>query len=439
MTPLVVLADTVKNEDISAAKNMEKIEEQLRNNDLKFENLLEELRKKYTDFDWNNFDNMSPAAKRIIIKNYLVQKGYSEIVDNYKKDFYRRSNNDVTTEEREYVTEYFNSSDLKYIKNYIYDDIMKEAEQKGLLHKTEGAQWKHFKQKDVPALDKLISKHMAKAPVDIHCEKDCAMPYNQVDENWHTEYLKQIQEHIDKYEQINKELLQSRIESLQESKVLLQKHKEDVSAYKKKYHNDTENIKWLEDHIKSEEEDIKSQEKALKEQQKKLTEELLKQKREYDQEVSYTIDIAWRLKPYRESCEMVTLACFNDELIPLDHESLSMSISKADGDTHHLSYSYDDIKNNKHIDVMTYKTCHCNDNNNDWTSVDCNCSLGFLGMTTDFTKYRNYINQNKIDNKNYKNQDYTDDGKTKHEWLSDFVPIGTVSNGSLAIYGSSNK
>ena len=411
------VADIVDS-DVSADKNMALIEEKIKDNKVEFDKLIEEAKQIYKDFDWNGFEELPDDTQRIVIKNYLANKAFSEVREKFKEDIYKRAKGEVSTEDHLYDTYYFNSSDALYRTNYVEDNIMKEAERQNLLHPTEGADWSHFKQQDLPALDKIIATEIAKSPADMYCDKWCIHPRNQVDQDWAQKYLANWKKRLDEYEKAMMERAKEYDEWLNENK--------------KKYKKDT-NILEL----------YKNYERQHNVEKEQFEAEMIEKRKEYDDAVinlTQKIDI-WELGPYRKDCEMVSLSCWNVEHIPTKYERFQLSMSKTDDNTSDIIYVYDDIEKKEHIESFAFKSCDCVNNNSDndtyfTTSITCNCGLSFYDAVTDFDKYRRYENLDREDIKNGKLQDVDDGGRYQHEWAGNSIPVGKIFGRTLDIFGS---
>ena len=414
LCPLQLFAEP-DNTSVSADSNVELINRKILENEKQFKDLVVEAKKYFKNFDWNGFEDLPVDAQRIVIQNYLAQEAFQEIGDNFKKDIYNRTNNQVEKEHGYY----FNSSDKLYRTDYVSENITERAKQQNLLYPTEGTNWFHFKQKDVAALDKIIKEEIEKSPVDMHCEKECIHPRNSADQDWAQKHLKVWKKRIDDYEKKRREFFEKTDETLIDED-------NSLKEYEKKYGST--------DLRKSFENLRQDQEKRKQEFEK----EMIEMRKQYDEAVinlTQKIDI-WHLDPYNENCEMVTFACYNVEQIPENQERIQLSISENNEIINHIMYVYDDLNTKQHVESTALKSCYCVNRNTDLDkSVSCNCSLGFYDATVDFDKYRKYENQDRIDIKNGKLQDRTDEGEYLHDWEGNHIPVGSIHGRTFSMYG----
>ncbi|MBR3510548.1 MAG: hypothetical protein IKN73_00610 [Alphaproteobacteria bacterium] len=434
--PWVSIADE-QNDNIDANSNMNYILSKIKDNELKFNDIAAQVQKKYPDFDWSRFQELEPDAKRIVIKNLLAQEAYSEIRNTFKKDIYSRVKNGVSMDDYGDEIYYYNSSDKLYRTNYVEDNIMAEAKRQNLLHPREGTNWYHFKQQDLPALDKIIASEIAKSPADMYCDKECIKPRSSVDQDWAQQYLKDWKKRLDDYEK-NMKKIQDDYEkdgkkSYEEYDASL---KEILKKNKKTLYS--EQINNIENRIK--ENDLEKQEfdKKNELERQKFEQEMIERRKEYDEAVarSQKIDI-WEMNPYNENCEMVSISCWNVEHIPEKHERLQLSMSKSDENIQEIIYVYDNLEKNEHIESSAFKDCECdNDISDNFQSVTCDCMISFYDMTTDFDKYRRYENLDRIDIKNGKLQDRNEKGVYQHDWAGNHMPVGHISGRTLDLFGS---
>lgn len=419
-----------KSVSISVESNMSAIEESIKINESQFDSLVAQVKKRYPNFDWDKFDNLSSSVKRMVIRNYLAQMAYEEVAENFKADIKSRAKGDVVTEDYNKHTYYYNKSDDLYRKDYVTANIMAEAKKRGLLHKTEGAEWLHFKQKDVAALDKIIAEQTAKAPANMHCDKECAYPTTSIDQDWAKEYLAKWKEKIDEYENARRESLEKSKQYLAENQAT---YKKEIAELKEKYKGSAD-VAQLEKELKT---SVKNTEKQIKAKEQEFVKEMVQMRKEYDDYAQRTQEIdIWRLKPYNTECEMVSVSCFNVQQIPAEHERYRLSMSKTENGYGHISYSYDDIDKNEHIEATALKNCNCGIyNKNVDNYVNCSCLISFYDEIQDFSAVRQYENLDRIDIKNGKNQDLDEDGHYKHDWPGNYIPGGYVKSRSLDLTG----
>ena len=395
--PTLLYADTlatdIKNGEINAETNFTTIENSIKINEEEFEQVVEQVKQKYTDFDWGKFDALEPRTKRMVIKNYLARLAFEEVKENYMKDLRARAKDGISSETSDWETYYFNESDTKYRKLYVTEKDL--AEKAKVSNKCDGCSWVYFKQKDVKKLDELIKQETANAPVDMYCEKYCAIPKQVYEED---DFLAGLKNSLERDKQIN-----------------------DKYLYEMKKHG--------------------ASKKEIEEERKKIADEIHRKKEEYANWKKIEKDSrTWRLMPYTTTCEMVSVSCWNVEKIPTNYERFELEIADYDDGITTIDYIYDDIANNTHTEHSAWRECTCEHDINDLhTHIDCNCVVSFFDYIQDFAAVRKWENQERIDIKNGKNQDQTENGGWNHDWASNLSPGGNVVGRTLDLMGEYEK
>lgn len=398
--PAFSYADTppsdTQNENIDAETNISIVENSIKINEEEFNKVVEQIAKRYPNFDWATFDSLDSDAQRIVLKNYLARLAFDEIKENYVKDIRARAKDGISTEKRDKETYYFNKSDTKYRTHYVTEqDLVKKAK---VSNKCEGCSWVYFKQKDVKLLDELIKQETAKAPADTYCEKYCAV-FDQEQEDIDQQFLAKRRNYLEEYEKIQKQYLS-------------EMRKNGVPR------------------------------KEIKEERKKIASEIRKIEEEYANWERITKgNKRWHILPYNTTCEMVTVACYNVERYPENYERFELRTSdRSDTGIIRIRYEYDDLANNTHTEADAWRSCNCTQDVNDVkTYVSCKCHIHFFDEIQDFTEARTWENQNRIDIKNGINQDQNENGGWNHEWASNTLPGGHVVGRTLDIKGMLEK
>lgn len=428
LLPCVCMAD-----NLDANTNVARMEESIKINESQFDSLVAQVKKRYPNFDWNGFNNLSSGAKRMVIRNYLAQMAFAKIVEDFKADMKSRAKGGVVVEEHNKHTYYYDKADDLYRKDYVTANIMAEAKKRGLLHKTDGAEWLHFKQKDVSTLDKIIAEQTAKAPADTHCDKQCSIPTTKVDQDWAKLYLAAWQKNINNYEKDMRETLEKDKQSLAEYQ---EEYEKKIADFKER-HKDNKDIVGVENTFKS---NAKNREKQIKAKEQEFVKEMMQMRKEYEDFKKSTQEIdMWMLKPYNPECEMVSVSCFNVQQIPSNHERVSMYLIKGENQEY-ISYSYDDVSTKENVYSSAQKTCNCDINNENVTTLtNCSCLIGFIDIVADFDKYRQFENLDRTDIKNGKNQDLDENGRYKHDWHGNSIPVGILRNGVFNLSGKNSR
>ena len=93
--PAFSYADTppsdTQNENIDAETNISIVENSIKINEEEFNKVVEQIAKRYPNFDWATFDSLDSDAQRIVLKNYLARLAFDEIKENYVKDIRARA------------------------------------------------------------------------------------------------------------------------------------------------------------------------------------------------------------------------------------------------------------------------------------------------------------------------------------------------------------
>lgn len=390
---MVFAAEDTENVSIDAETNFSIVEDSIKINEEEFEQVVDQVKKRYTDFDWVKFDTLDQRTKRMVIKNYLARLAFEEVQENYMKDLRARAKDGVSSETYDRETYYFNTSDTKYRKLYVTEkDLVEKAK---VSNKCDGCSWVYFKQKDVKKLDELIKQETAKAPVDMYCEKYCAI-FEQKQEDMDQEFLAGLRNYLAEYKKIQKQYL---------------------SDMRK----------------------LGAPRKEIKEERKRIANEIRKIEEEYANWEKITKgNRRWRIMPYTPTCEMVTVGCWNVEKIPTNYERFELRTDNYQDDgiiTMH--YAYDDMSSNTHTEADAWRNCTCEHDINDLqTNIDCDCDISFFDEVQDFAAVRKWENQDRTDIKNGKNQDQTESGGWNHDWASNIIPGGKVVGRTLNLSGT---
>lgn len=369
--------------------NIETVKNNLKINEEEFDKIVKQLKKRFNDFDWNNFDKLDSRAQRMVIRNYLAMLAFDEIKQNYIKDIYDRSPDGVEIEKDIYGTYYFNKSDTKYRKLHVSEeDIINKAKRRCKTCDKNG----HFKQTDVKLFDEIIAQETANAPADIHCEKYCMIESNEF--KYIADNLKRT---FDEFQQANLEYQ-------------LEQQKSDSSR-----------------------EDVREKRQKLRQAEKEY---------KHWQKVNKNsgVRILW-IEPYTETCDLISIGCWNVEQRPAKYTKNELLIEEYDqNNLISIRYDYDDVANNNHIQADADQECTCTSDVSDVKKlVDCNCSISFYKEIQDFTAVRNWENQDRIDIKNGKEQDKDEKGHWNHRWESNFnIPGGRVVGHTLDMSGQSD-
>ncbi len=376
-------------ENIDVETNISIIENNMKINQEEFDKLVEQVKQRYNDFDWVGFDNLSIDAKRMVIRNYLARIAFEEVKQNFIDDIYMRAKDGVTVEKEGNETNYFNTSDVKYRTLYLSEkDLITKAGSKCKTCDKMG----HFKQTDVKLFDDLIAQETAKAPVDIYCEKYCLEETNEI-----KSLADELRNALEEFEKANREYI-------------LETQKSEHSR------------------------------KKVREKRKKL--------RKAEKEYNYLLKVnensnhrRWSINPYNKECQTVAIGCWNVEQRPEKYEKYELNITEYPGDNLiDISYDYDDVLSNTHINADAYSDCNCSGPLNQLdTLIYCDCHVGFYDMIQDFTAVRNWENQDRIDTKNGKFQDHNENGGWYHDWESNHIPMGSIYGHTLSFYGNYQK
>ena len=119
-------------DNLDANTNVARMEESIKINESQFDSLVAQVKKRYPNFDWDKFNNLSSSVKRMVIRNYLAQMAYEEVAENFKADMKSRAKGDVVTEDYNKHTYYYDKADDLYRKDYVTANIMEEAKKKFL-------------------------------------------------------------------------------------------------------------------------------------------------------------------------------------------------------------------------------------------------------------------------------------------------------------------
>lgn len=390
----------VRNENIDAETNISIVENSIKINEDEFERVVEHVKKRYTDFDWDNFNALDLDARRIVLKNYLARLAFDEVKENYIKDIHARAKDGVSTENYGAETYYFNKSDAKYRHaGSIMQDLLKKAKKHHIIHPLcDDCSAGYVKQQDVNILDELIKQETAKAAIDIYCEKYCVV-FDQEQEDRYQQFLSEFKNYLKEYKKIQKQYL-------------------------------------------SEIRKLGAPRKEIKEERRKIADEIRNQEERYAYWQMITKgERRWRHMPYTNTCEKVSITCWNVEKIPESYERFELKIEDySDDGIININYDYDDLASNTHTQADAWRDCTCEQDVNDVnTYVYCNCDISFFDEIQDFTAVRNWENQSRIDIKNGINQDKTESGSWNHDWASNTIPGGKVFGRSLDIIGSDEK
>ena len=295
-------------ENIDVETNISIIENNMKINQEEFDKLVEQVKQRYNDFDWVGFDNLSIDAKRMVIKNYLARIAFEEVKQNFINDIYMRAKDGVTVEKEDNETEYFNTSDAKYRTLYLSEkDLITKAGSKCKTCDKMG----HFKQTDVKLFDDLIAQETAKAPVDTYCEKYCLEETNEI-----KSLADGLRNAFKEFEKANQEYI-------------LETQKSERSR------------------------------KEVRDKRRKL--------RKAEKEYNYLLKInensnhrLWHIEPYNKECQTVAIGCWNVEQRPEKYEKYELYIQEyPDDNMIDISYDYDDVLSNTHIDADAYSYCNC--------------------------------------------------------------------------------
>lgn len=287
---------------VDAETNIATIKESIKINEAEFDSLVEQVKERYPDFDWNGFNNLNSDTKRMVLKNYLAKLAFEQIKENYIQDVYARSKDGVIVEKDADSTVYVNKSDELYRTSYVtHDDLVKKL---NVSNKCDGCNFVHFKQTDVKNLDKLIAQEIAAAPAETYCEKVCLNPDKQMANSIQT-YEFQLKSLLKNYNKVSKEYL-------------LALKKNNASA------------------------------ERLKEEEQEIANNI----NQVEQYISRIKKMPWRYTddPYSKDCDMVQVHCFNVEHIPETYERFELRIT-GDDEITQILYGYDDVLNNIHTDL----------------------------------------------------------------------------------------
>lgn len=455
----------IKNENISTEKNANTVFEQIQINESEFDNITDFLKPRYSDFNWTGFDDLDSGTKRIVLRNLLAQEAFEEIKQKYIKDIYERSSEEIIYQEDNFNKYYTNKSDAEYWRDSATDNIFKEAKERGILYDTNG--FMYLKQQDVSIIDQLINKQNDIYSGDMFCEKYCVR-FDKKTEDSLQEYFANIMENINDYEQKIMQLLEEYNEKISQYEAetelrddAFSDEKKDINSYsyKKDLRKQLESkgISFKERYKKAKQiieqrnvfldkkrdaiigarQELAQQMRNKYQEELQLLEEDIRNKTEkYD---AMALDMSLNLRrllfePYSSDCEMVSVGCWNVKQLPQDYERFRLRISDTGRKTHSIHYSYDDLLNNEHIDSSAYSSCDCNDK--DLSSlVACSCSISFYDTVSDFSAFRNWQNQDRMDIRHGKMQDHDSSGRVLHEWQGDKIPMGGLSGQTIFMYG----
>ena len=395
------ITDAPTSESIDAETSMSIVEENIRINEEEFNKVVEQVSRRYPNFDWTTFDNLDLDARRIVLKNYLARLAFDEVKENYLKDLRARAKDGVATEKYDKETYYFNKSDAKYRTQYITDEMIREqAKKRRILHPVcNDCSLVYVKQKDVKILDEILKQEVANAPVDMYCEKYCYI-YDQAQADVNQQALAKFKEYMQYYQKIQKQYLSEMRKNGAPRKEIKEERKKIADA-----------MRDLEQHYNKWEQVIKA-------------------------------NRAWFIEPYTETCEMVTASCWNVEKIPQNYErfDLHMYDDDAEDGIINIHYGYDDIANNTHTEASAWRNCTCSQDIDDvHTYVNCDCYISFFDEIQDFAAVRKWENQDRTDIKNGKNQDHTESGGWNHDWASNIIPGGKVVGRTFDLSGMLEK
>lgn len=392
------------DESIDAETSISIVKESIKINEDEFNKIVEQIAKRYPNVDWTTFDSLDPYVRRGVLKNYLAGLAFEEVRKNYIKDIHARAKDGVAVEKADKFNQitYFNKSDAKYRTDYITDKMIKDkAKKHHILHSySMGNDWtlKYVKQQDVKILDEILAQEVAKAPVDMHCEKYC-YGFDAHRQGVDQQILADIKSRIQEYQNVQRQYL-----SEMRKNGLARK---EIKKERKK----------IADEIHTLEQRYANLEKIMQEGMKIS---------------GVSID------PYTETCEMVTATCWNVEKIPSNYERFSLLIDgdndNGNNDIESIQYRHDNIANKTHIETSAWRNSTCElDTNDVHKYINCNIDISFFDEIQDFVAVRNWENQDRIDIKNGKMQDRDEKGLFKHKWAGDRIPGGEVVGHTLEL------
>ena len=371
---------------IDAETNASAVENSIKINEEEFDRIVQQVKRRYTDFDWAKFDGLDAGAKRVVIKNYLARIAFDSIKENYIRNFYAKATDGVEIQESGYNTIYFNKSDAKYRTEYITGKgLIEKAGRRCRTCDDEG----NFRQQDVALFDELIAQEIANAPVAMHCEKYC-------------------------------------MESTSESNEMARELRNAFAEFQQANEEYTAEIR----RTGSSRQEIREARKRLREAERAYKKLVKRAGRETGK--------MWFVRPYNTTCDLVSVECWNVELRPEMYEKVMFSIDKTDDTIDSLHFEYDNLTNNTHTESDAYRNCNCEQTSVD-ALVNCNCLISFYDEIQDLSAVRKWENQERIDIKNGINQDRDANGHWNHDWESNTVPGGRVVGRQLDLSGTSTR
>lgn len=387
MSPVVSYSDNPTNTpNIDAETNASSVENSIKINEEEFDRIVQQVKRRYPDFDWTKFDTLDAGTKRIVIKNYLARIAFDEVKENYIRDLYAHTTDGVEVQEGVYNTTYFNKSDAQYRTEYISGkDLIARAGSRCRTCDDSG----NFRQQDVGVIDELIAQETANAPVDTYCEKYC-------------------------------------MEATSESSVVSQELRDAFAEFQQATEEYVAELR----RNGSSSRDVREARKRLR-----------KAERNYNRLVKHagrSTGVMWVFRPYKPTCDLVSVECWNVSLRPDLYEKFALSVDKTDGTIETLHYEYESLADNTHTESDAYRNCNCAQSDVG-ALVNCDCSISFYDEIQDLAAVRRWENQERIDIKNGINQDKDENGHWNHDWESNTVPGGRVVGRQLDLSGTSTR